>query len=616
MTGDQSQDRQGLRWELSSFFPVFDGPQMRAFKERLGSDLAGLQGLTARADPLAADSLAMWERIILKLEDIEARLGHLNAYVECLAAADAGNEAYQREEAGLRLLGAELDKTEIDLLQTFKEAREADFAALLDRKALRGAAHRLRRLRLRAEHTMPREQEKLAAELAVDGLHAWGRLYNTQSGKLEFEMNWPDGPSERLPISRWRALMSHPDRRVGRAAFEGGNRTWAALADPCAAALNAIAGNRLTLQRHRGLDHYLHTALYQAQVSRETLEAMYQAIHANISLPRRIFQAKARAMGREGIWWFEREAPLPLSAAGELGWGDGSRLVAQSLRRAYPALADYYAMALDKRWIESENRGGKRPGAFCTGSEVTGEQRVYMTFAGALRDASTLAHEVGHAWHGWLMRDLRPFARSYPMTLAETASVFAEQLFAEGAIADPAIPEGKKLLMLDGALGDAGIMLLDITARYEFERAFHDERRHGEVGVSRLRELMVQAQRQVWGEALLPDGEDPWFWASKLHFYITDLSFYNFPYTFGFLLAMALVRLFREEGQAFLPQYEEFLRKTGSASAEEVVKAALGQDIGRSEFWAAGIHALEQPLGRYEELLAAQGVGGNSGPMG
>jgi len=612
MTGDQSQDRQGLRWELSSFFPVFDGPQMRAFKERLGSDLAGLQGLTARADPLAADSLAMWERIILKLEDLEARLGHLNAYVECLAAADAGNEAYQREEAGLRLLRAELDKAEIDLLQTFKEAPEADFAALLDRKALRGAAHPLRRLRLRAQHTMPREQEKLAAELAVDGLHAWGRLYNTQSGKLEFEMNWPDGRSERLPISRWRALMSHPDRRVGRAAFEGGNRTWAALADPCAAALNAIAGNRLTLQRHRGLDHYLDTALYQAQVSRETLEAMYQAIHANITVPRRIFQAKARAMGREGIWWFEREAPLPLSAAGELGWGDGSRLVAQSFRRAYPALADYYAMALDKRWIESENRGGKRPGAFCTGSEVTGEQRVYMTFAGALRDASTLAHEVGHAWHGWLMRDLRPFARSYPMTLAETASVFAEQLFAEGAIADPAISEGNKLLMLDGALGDAGIMLLDITARYEFERAFHDERRHGEVGVSRLQELMVQAQRQVWGEALLPDGEDPWFWASKLHFYITDLSFYNFPYTFGFLLAMALVRLFREGGQEFLPQYEEFLRKTGSGSAEEVVEAALGEDIRRSEFWAAGIHALEQPLGKYEELLAAQGAFGSS----
>jgi oligoendopeptidase F len=314
-------------------------------------------------------------------------------------------------------------------------------------------------------------------------------------------------------------------------------------------------------------------------------------------------------MGRTGIWWFEREAPLPLEAAGELGWNDGSRLVAQSFRLAYPALADYYAMALDKRWVESENRGGKRPGAFCTGSEVTGEQRVYMTFAGALGDASTLAHEVGHAWHGWLMRDLRPLARAYPMTLAETASVFAEQVFAEGIDADPGISAEQKLLTLDGALGDAGIMLLDITVRYEFERAFHDERRQGEVGVSRLRELMVKAQRQVWGDALLSGGEDPYFWASKLHFYITDVSFYNFPYTFGFLLAMALVRLFRQQGSAFLPCYEEFLRLTGSGTAEEVVKSAFGEDIRRREFWADGIRALEEPLRRYERLLAARAKG-------
>jgi oligoendopeptidase F len=269
----------------------------------------------------------------------------------------------------------------------------------------------------------------------------------------------------------------------------------------------------------------------------------------------------------------------------------------------YPGLAGYFEQALEKRWIESEKRPGKRPGAFCTGSEVSGEQRVYMTFGGALRDASTLAHETGHAWHGWLMRDLRPMLRSYPMTLAETASVFAEQILAEGAASDPGLSDAQKLLVLDGELCDAAIMLLDITVRYEFERAFHDERARGEVGVSRLGELMSAAQRRVWADALLPDGTDPWFWASKLHFYITGTTFYNFPYTFGFLLAMALVRMFREKGPAFLADYERFLRLTGSGSAEEVVREALGQDIRKPEFWAAGISALEEPLARYQTLL-------------
>ncbi len=598
---------QGVVWNLESFFPAFDGAEMKELKQRLRQSTAALQREAAQAGALTADSLGRWEQVLLGLEENEARLGHLAAYVECLAAADAGNEAYSREEALLRRLSAELDKAEIELLPALKEAADGQFAALLQREKLHGAEHRLRRLRLRARHTMSREQEKLAADLGTDGLHAWGRMYNTISGKLEFRMSWPDGRSELVPMARWRALMSHRDRRVGRAAFEGGNRAWAGVADVCGAAINAIAGNRLTLIRYRGQDHYLEPALYQAQVGRKTLEAMYRAVHDHIELPRRIFRAKARAMGREGIWWFEREAPLPLEEAGELTWEEGSALVARSFRTAYPSLADYYAMALEKRWVESQNRGGKRPGAFCTGSALTGEQRVYMTFAGTLRDASTLAHEVGHAWHGWLMRDLRPMAQGYPMTLAETASVFAEQLFAEGITAAPGISDARKLLTLDAALCDAAIMLLDITVRYEFERAFHEERREGEVGVSRLKELMVEAQRRVWGQALLPDGEDPYFWASKLHFYITDVSFYNFPYTFGFLLAMALVRLFRQEGAEFLPRYQEFLRATGGGSAEEVAKAALGEDITGIEFWTAGIRALEEPLQRYEKLLATGG---------
>ncbi len=591
-------------WDLTSFFPSFDSPEMRSFKERLRADVAAVQEQAAAAGPLNASTAARWEQVVLSLEDIEARLGHIMAYVECLGSADAANEAYSREEAALTQIGADAEKAEVDLLHAFKAARDEDFAAFQARQRLAGAGHRLQRLRTRARHTMAREQEKLAADLAVDGLHAWGRMYNTISGKLDFEMRWPDGRLERVPMAQWRALMSSADREVGRAAFEGGNREWARVADACAAALNAIAGCRLTLNRYRGHGHYLEPALHQSQIERETLEAMYAAIDAGIEIPRRIFKAKARALGRTGIWWFEREAPLPLKESGEVTWEGGSRMVGSAFARVYPALADFFEQVLAKRWVESEKRPGKRPGAFCTGSELTGERRVYMTFGGALRDVSTLAHEVGHAWHGWLMRDLRPAARAYPMTLAETASVFAEQILAEGVAEDPGLADAQKLLMLDGELCDAAIMLLDITVRYEFERAFHDERAAGEVGVSRLGELMTAVQRRVWADALLADGVDPWFWASKLHFYITGTTFYNFPYTFGFLLAMALVRRFRQKGAAFLADYERFLRLTGSGSAEEVVAEALGEDIRRPEFWAGGIRALEEPLARYEELLA------------
>ena len=308
-------------WDLRSFFPAFAGPEMLAFKERLRADVAALQEQAAGAGELTAATAERWEGIVLGLEDIEARLGHITAYVECLGAADAGSEAYSREEAQLAQIGAEAEKAEVDLLHAFKTAGDEIFAAFTSRQKLRDAAHRLDRLRRRAQHTMPREQERLAADLAVDGLHAWGRMYNTLSGKLDFEMKWPDGRIERVPMAQWRALMSAADRRVGRAAFEAGNREWARVGDVCAAALNAIAGNRLTLNRYRGHLHYLEPALYQSQVERETLEAMYAAIHANVELPRRIFRAKAAAFGRTGIWWFEREAPLALNGSGELSLG-------------------------------------------------------------------------------------------------------------------------------------------------------------------------------------------------------------------------------------------------------------------------------------------------------
>ena len=259
-------------------------------------------------------------------------------------------------------------------------------------------------------------------------------------------------------------------------------------------------------------------------------------------------------------------------------------MVEKAFETAYPKLADYYKMFLGNDWVESEVRPGKRPGAFCTGSSHTKEQRVFMTFNGALGDVTTLAHEVGHAFHGHIIKDMRPLTQEYPMTLAETASIFTEQILAKGIYADDSISDTQKLLMLDSNLCGAAILLLDITTRFEFEKAFMEERKEGELTVSRLKELMVDTQKRIFSDVLLEDGVDPLFWASKLHFYITHVTFYNFPYTFGFLLAKALSALFDEQGADFLPNYEEFLRLTGSDTVENVTKRSIGADIGDPGF--------------------------------
>lgn len=598
-----TDDTKGVQWDLTSYFPAFDGPEMRAFKKKLAADIAALQKRAAKLAPLSAKTAGDWEKVILAAENAGTRLGHIFSYVGCLEAAHADREEYAAESARLDALGAEYSKFAVDLLRAFKDAPEKVFAAFVKREKLKDIAYSLKRTREQARRTMTPAEEKLAAELSVDGFQSWERLYNKVSSKLQFDMEWPDGRKERLPISRWRALMSDADRKVGRAAFEGGNKAWATIEDPCAAALNALAGTRAVLNRRRGVKHFLDQSLFRAGIRRSTLDAMYAAVNRNLEPVRDILRAKAAAMGRKGIAFYEREAPLPLKDAKTYTWPEGSAKVQDAFSRVYPALGAFYGDFLAKRRLESEARGGKRPGAFCTGSHLIGEGRVYMTFNGTLGDVNTLAHEMGHAWHGHLMRDMRDWATEYPMTLAETASIFGEHLLAEGIQGDPSVPETQKLLMLDEYLTGAAVTILDITVRFEFEKAFHEERAKGEVSVARLKELMTQAQRRVFGDALEPGGEDPLFWASKLHFYMAGVSFYNYPYTFGFLLAATLFGKFKAEGPAFLPKYEAFLRLSGSDTAEGVARRSLGADIGKPEFWETAIKGLAPLLERYRALL-------------
>ncbi|MDJ0808518.1 MAG: M3 family metallopeptidase, partial [Desulfobacterales bacterium] len=341
-------------------------------------------------------------------------------------------------------------------------------------------------------------------------------------------------------------------------------------------------------------------------IQRQTLDAMYAAVRECIDLPREFLRTKAAAMGRPHIAFFEREAPLPIAVAGPLNWKRAVELVEGAFTDVYPALGRHFRRMLQNYWIESEARPNKRPGAFCTRSKLTGEQRVFMTFNGTLGDVTTLAHETGHAWHGHLLSRSRPWSQNYPMTLAETASIFAEHVLAEGLYARPEFDDDRKLAMLDEDLSGMAVLLLDITTRFDFESAFYEERQQGELSVSRFKELMVASQRRTYADCLAAGGEDPYFWASKLHFYISGLSFYNFPYTFGYLLARTLVARFREEGRTFLPRYEALLAASGGDTVEAVVARTLEADITRPAFWRAAIQGLAVDLERYRGLLPAR----------
>ena len=594
---------QVMNWDLTSYFPEFNGPEMVQFKTALRKDIGALLETAGSLAPLEAHNQAEWEAVFIQSEDILTRLSHLSSYTGCLTAADARNEAYLREEGALVRMWAEFSKLGVHHLRALKETPDDLFEAFAGRRAFEGARYFLSRTRREARYTMDVDREALAADLGVDGIHAWGRLYDTLSGKLEFTMEHPDGRRERLPISQCRSLMENPDRCVRRAAFEGGNAAWQTVEDVAAAAINAISGTRLTLYRYRDVPHFLDIALFQAAITQKTLDAMFEAIFSELDLSRRILRLKASTLNADRIAWYDLGAPLSLPDQKPLSWDRSKALVQTAFTRAYPALGAFTQRMYDQNWIDWEPRSGKRPGGFCTGSLLTRESRIFMTYNNTLGDVRTLAHEAGHAFHSHMLRDLRPYAEDYPMTLAESASTFGEMILTEGILGDPDVSDAQKALTLDMEVGHGAIFLMDIPVRYEFEKALYDERASGELSVSRLKELMVETQRRIFGDVLQEGAEDPYFWASKLHFYITGVTFYNFPYTFGFLLSRGLFAMFQKEGPDFLPRYEAFLRLTGSDTAENVARRSIGRDLEAPDFWVEAIRSLEAPLKQLEAIL-------------
>ena len=593
-----------MSWDLTSYFSEFNGPEMLRFKEALKEDIARLREQATALPPVSLHSAPDWELVLLKHEDILRRMSHLSSYVSCLASSDARNEAYLDEEAALVRMRAEIAKLRVEFLRAFKETPDDLFAAFLTRPALDGAQNYLNRLRHEARRAMTREKEVLATDLGIDGIQAWGRLYDTVSSKLEFEMSFPDGTRERLPISQRRSLLDSPDRRIRKAAFDGGNEAWKSIEDTAAAALNAIAGTRLTLNRHRRIDDFLEIALFQSSITRKTLDAMFEALLGNLEIPRRIIRLKAQSMRLGGIAWFDLGAPLQLPEQKNITWDQAKSMVERSFLRSYPKLGNFFKhQVIGKHWIDWEPRPGKRPGGFCSSSMLSKESRIFMTYNESLGDVLTLAHESGHAFHGALMGNVRPYGRGYPMTLAETASTFGEQLLINGMSDDPSVNDSQKAILLDLEIGQAAIYLLDIPVRYEFEKTLYEERASGPLSVSRLKELMIDTQRHIVGDVLQTGAEDPYFWASKLHFYITGITFYNFPYTFGYLLSRGLFAMFKKDPREFLPRYEEFLRLAGSDSAENVVRRTVGCDLELPSFWADAIESLQAPLFELQRLL-------------
>ena len=587
-------------WDMTPYFDAFDGDDFRAFTAEVRAGLSALQVRLEALGPIVTENLGAWAEAICAREELLTRVSHLSSYLGCLGSADTKDGEIRAARAAFYADLAEVDKLKAVLLDAFQSASEEVFSALLAHPSLEGAGHDLRRMRKQASKRMSKELELLAADLSVDGLGAWGRLYDAIDGGLDFELKVPGEETRRVPVAWKRSLTQDPDPSVRKAALEGSNEAWAGAASSLVASLNAIAGWRHTLGRWRGESHFLEPALFQGGISREVLDAMMEAVAAKRQTVWRYLKIKARLVGKEQLGFQDLACPLPMDEPKRVGWAEARETIVEAFDGFEPELGAFARMAFDKNWIDSEPRAGKRSGGFCSGSQLIGQTRIFMTFNHTMGDTQTLAHELGHAYHGWVMRDMRAMALRYPMTLAETASMFAEAVLTDAVLENPETSAADRDLILDTRLNRASTSVLNIPMRYIFEKAFYEERLKGTVSLERTKALMLDAQRQCYGDCLNEDEMDPWFWASKLHFYLTGTVFYNFPYTFGYAFSQGVFDRAKAEGPGFFETYKRLLRGTGSTDPETLAREVLGVEMSDPAFWTASMKSIDEDLARFE----------------
>ncbi|MDM5061716.1 M3 family oligoendopeptidase [Aeromonas salmonicida] len=477
-------------------------------------------------------------------------------------------------------------------------APEGQVRALLQDAELFELAYLIRHDRHLQDQRLSLESEQLIEGLSVDGLQGWGDLYDSLVGRLR-----PVVDGEPMGLAQADNLLAHPDRARRASAWHGIQAAWQAEQETVAAILNAINGWRNELAAQRGKTRRLDAldvSCHQSHIERATLDTLMAEADAHKALGRRALRAMASAQQITDFAPWDLYAPAPAAPSALLSFEQALTLVADAFAGFDPEMGAFARMMAEKGWIDAAPSANRRSGAYSTEYAYPPEPRVFLTFEGTMDNLITLAHELGHAWHSWLLRDLPLEQRDYPKTLAETASLFAEALVRDALLAATDNMEQRRAIAwLDGER--AASLLLDVPARFTFERTLVTAREQGYVGASQLRQMMKSAQQQCYGDTL--SQYDELFWASKGHFSITELGFYNYPYLFGYLFSLGLYAQKERAGGEFAHAYRALLTDTGRMSAEDLVEKHLGVDIREPAFWQESLRYVEEAVDRLERLV-------------
>ncbi|KHT63245.1 oligoendopeptidase F [Photobacterium gaetbulicola] len=590
-------------WDLTIAYQGLSDPKIE-------QDLAAAEALFPELAKLDVTSLEGVAAALTKQQAERVKVMTLGAYVNCILSVDAADEQAKKLLGRVNVLQSQLDQAMTPFMQAIVNLSLVDFEALLEmgegEEALSSWRFLLERERLLKPQQLTVAEEQLLTALDVDGKLAWGRLYDNITGSMKVTLQLPDGQQERMGLSQAASLLYGGDSMRREPAWRAISEAMTTHQESFAAILNALSGARLTEYQKRSHTqpvHFLDPSLHTSRIEKATLDAMMAVARGNRHIGQKAGLLMARLFGTDKLKPWDEMASMPALSGGDAStysFAQGIAIIREAFAGVDPEMAEFVDMMVEKQLIDAAPQPNKRLGAYCTKFADSRLPLVFMTWGGSMSDVLTLAHELGHAFHNWVMQDMPLVQTRYPMTLAETASIFAENVVRD-ALMEKASDEQEKLLMLWEEAQSALALMVNIPVRYEFEKAFYEQRQGGEFTPEQLKTLMSDTWQEWYGEAM--DETNEMFWASKLHFSIAEISFYNYPYLFGYLFSKGVYAQREAKGDSFYADYKALLRDTGSMTAEEVVAKHLGMDIRQPEFWQQSVDMVAKQIEEFELVL-------------
>lgn len=586
-----------MTWDLSKLYASFDAPEylndIEALKNTAEEAVNQARGMEKATVPALEEAIRVNEKAAtLATKTI--------SYAQLTLAADANCEPAMAAYARLLPIMNRLEEATSALSAKLGPVGSLD--ELIEQSdLLKAHAFLLRRLKENARHVIDPALEPTVLRMQMTGGNAWEQLRDQLDGNHTVDMTL-DMETRTLPLSAVRGMANSPEADVRKAAYEAELEAYPKMEIPMAACLNGIKGEARTMAELKHYDSVLDMALDGANMDRATLDALMQAMEESLPMFRRYFRLKAKLLGYDGgLKFYDLFAPVG-KAKGDYTPEDAREILVRELGAFSPRMADMINRAFDERWIDMFPREGKGGGAFCSGMHPLGISYVLANFEGSYGSVSTLAHELGHAYHNECMKDLPILMADYPMPLAETASIFNETLLAQKILEKA--DRDTRIALLEQQLSDAAQVIVDIMSRYLFESEVVARRADTTLSPRELCEIMLDAQKKTYGDGLDPECLHPYMWACKSHYYSTDVHFYNFPYAFGQLFAVGVYALYEEKGADFLPDYEKLLRSAGSGMVRDVA-ASVGIDVADVNFWRGSLKVFADKLDELEQLAGA-----------